>query len=318
MDIKKRFDRILSIFIHLQSKPIVTAQELADRFEVSLRTIYRDIRSLEQAGVPIYGEAGVGYAIVDGYKIPPTLFTREEALSFAAAEKIMQVYVDQELNDHFTSALFKMKAVLRSTQKEEVSGIAPAIVMRSDKTIFNKKVPSVLATLFKSISLKQQVRLVYVNGTEKEATTRILEPIGVFYENSFWYFMAYCHLRESYRQFRSDRIQSIQLLDAVFTQEHRELEFYLPTKTVEQNVEVRILVDKRMASYLVWDRKYYGFVEEVDRGEQVEMHFKMKDLNNGFPRWFLMFADQAEILQPVELQEKVEKLLTTSLLKHKK
>lgn len=318
MDIKKRFDRILSIFIHLQSKPIVTAQELADRFEVSLRTIYRDIRSLEQAGVPIYGEAGVGYAIVDGYKIPPTLFTREEALSFAAAEKIMQVYVDQELNDHFTSALFKMKAVLRSTQKEEVSGIAPAIVMRSDKTIFNKKVPSVLATLFKSISLKQQVRLVYVNGTEKEATTRILEPIGVFYENSFWYFMAYCHLRESYRQFRSDRIQSIQLLDAVFTQEHRELEFYLPTKTVEQNVEVRILVDKRMASYLVWDRKYYGFVEEVERGEQVEMHFKMKDLNNGFPRWFLMFADQAEILQPVELQEKVEKLLTTSLLKHKK
>lgn len=318
MDIKKRFDRIVSIFIHLQSKPIVTAQELADRFEVSLRTIYRDIRSLEQAGVPIYGEAGVGYAIVDGYKIPPTLFTREEALSFAAAEKIMQVYVDQELNDHFTSALFKMKAVLRSTQKEEVSGIAPSIVMRSDKTIFNKKVPSVLATLFKSISLKQQVRLVYVNGTEKEATTRILEPIGVFYENSFWYFMAYCHLRESYRQFRSDRIQSIQLLDAVFTQEHRELEFYLPTKTVEQNVEVRILVDKRMASYLVWDRKYYGFVEEVDRGEQVEMHFKMKDLNNGFPRWFLMFADQAEILQPVELQEKVEKLLTTSLLKHKK
>lgn len=318
MDIKKRFDRIVSIFIHLQSKPVVTAQELADRFDVSLRTIYRDIRSLEQAGVPIYSEAGVGYSLVDGYKIPPTLFTREEALSFAAAEKIMQVYVDQELNDHFASALFKMKAVLRSSQKEEVSGIAPSIVMRSDKTIFNKKVPSVLATLFKSISLKQQVQLVYVNGTESEATTRTLEPIGVFHENSFWYFMAYCHLRESYRQFRSDRIQSIQLLDDVFTLDHKELAFYLPTKVEERNVNVRILVDKRMASYLVWDRKYYGFVEEIDRGEQVEMHFKMKDFNNGFPRWFLMFADQAEILEPIALQEKVEMLLTTSLSKHKK
>lgn len=318
MDIKKRFDRIISIFIHLQSKPIVTAQELADRFEVSLRTIYRDIRSLEQAGVPLYSEPGVGYAVVDGYKIPPTLFTREEALSFVAAEKIMQVYVDQELSEHFTSALFKMKAVLRSSQKAEVSGIAPAVVMRSNKTVFNKKVPSALSTLFKSISLKQQVRIAYLAGVETEATVRVVEPIGVFHENSFWYFMAYCHLRKSYRQFRSDRIQSIELLESTFTLEHGDLELYLPSRNVERNLEVRILVSKQMAAYLVWERKYYGFVEEIDRGEQVEMHFKMKDFNNGFPRWFLMFADHASIMEPVELQEKVVQLLEQSLLKHKK
>ncbi len=283
-----------------------------------MRTIYRDIRSLEQAGVPIYSEVGVGYSLVDGYKIPPTLFTREEALSFVAAEKIMQVYVDQELSDNFTSALFKMKSVLRSAQKEEVSEIAPAVIMRSDKTIFNKKAPSALSVLFKSISLKQQVSIAYIGGAEKEANNRILEPIGVFHENSFWYFMAYCHLRKAYRQFRADRIQSIQLLDQIFTLEHGSLETYLPVKNIEQNLDVRILVAKPMASYLVWDRKYYGFVEEIERDEMVEMNFKMKDFNNGFPRWFLMFADQAEILEPVELQEKVEKLLVNSLLKHKK
>lgn len=318
MDIKKRFDRILSIFIHLQSKPIVTAQELADRFEVSLRTIYRDIRSLEQAGVPIYSEAGVGYALVDGYKMPPTLFTREEALSFVAAEKIMQVYVDQELSDHFASALYKMKAVLRTAQKAEVSEIAPAVVMRSEKTLLNKKAPSALSTLFKSISLKQQVSIAYVNGSEKETTSRIVEPIGVFHENNFWYFMAYCHLRQSYRQFRSDRVQSIVLLEDSFTREHGDLEQYLPNRLGEQRqVEVRILVAKKVASYLVWDRNYYGFVEEIVKDDQVEMHFKMKDFDNGFPRWFLMFADQAEILEPIELKEKVVQLLANGWLKHK-
>lgn len=318
MDIKKRFDRILSIFIHLQSKPIVTAQELADRFDVSLRTIYRDIRSLEQAGVPIYSEAGVGYAVVDGYKIPPTLFTREEALSFVAAEKIMQVYVDQELSEHFTSALFKMKAVLRTAQKVEVSEINPAVVMRTDKTVFNKKVPSALSTLFKSISLKKQLRMAYINGAETEATLRIVEPIGVFHENDYWYFMAYCHLRQSYRQFRSDRIQSIVLLEEDFTKEHGDLEHYLPNRTVERNLLIRLAVSKKIAPYLAWERKYYGFVEEIMGDEQVEMRFEMKDLDNGFPRWFLMFADHAEILEPVELKEKVIKLLEESLQKHKK
>ncbi|WP_413511994.1 helix-turn-helix transcriptional regulator [Myroides odoratus] len=318
MDIKKRFDRIVSIFIHLQAKPIVTAQELANRFEVSLRTIYRDIRSLEQAGVPIYSEAGVGYSLVDGYKIPPTLFTSEEALSFVAAEKIMQVYVDQELRENFSSALFKMKAVLRSSQKAEVSGIVPSVVIRSDKTLFNQKVPSALATLFKSISLKQQVEIRYLNSADTVAVTRIVEPIGVFHENSFWYFMAYCHLRQSHRQFRSDRIQAIQLLKVPFALAHGDLETYLPTKVVERNVEVRILITKKIASYLVWDRQYYGFVEEIDRGEQVEMYFKMKDFDNGFPRWFLMFADQAEIIEPEELREKVELLLRNSLAKHQK
>ncbi|TDS58873.1 helix-turn-helix transcriptional regulator [Myroides indicus] len=317
MDIKKRFDRILSLFIHLQSKHIVTAQELADRFNVSLRTVYRDIRSLEQAGVPIYSEAGVGYSLVDGYKIPPTLFTREEALSFAAAEKIMQVYVDQELSDHFTSALFKMKAVLRSSQKAEVSVMEPSILMCSDRTVFNKKVPSALLTLFKSISLKQQIEIKYRKSNTEKPISRIVEPIGVFYENNYWYFMAYCHLRQSYRQFRSDRVYSIELLENLFHAEHGTLDKYLPTKQIDLNLDVRILVDKKIAPYLVWDRKYYGFIKEIEHAEQTEMHFKMKNLENGFPRWFLMFADKAEIIEPEELKEKVGELLESVLTKHK-
>tara|TARA_R110002073_G_C9461371_1_gene578752 strand:+ start:1636 stop:1941 length:306 start_codon:yes stop_codon:yes gene_type:complete len=96
-DTVNRFDRIVSILVQLQSKRIVKAQELADRFEVSLRTIYRDIRTLEASGVPIISEAGVGYSIMEGYRLPPVMFTREEAGSFVAAEKLMQKFVDKSL-----------------------------------------------------------------------------------------------------------------------------------------------------------------------------------------------------------------------------
>ena len=109
MDTVKRFDRIVAILIQLQTKRIVKAQELADRFEVSLRTIYRDIRTLEASGVPIVSEAGVGYSIMEGYRLPPVMFTREEAGSFVAAEKLMQQFTDKSLGAYYESAMFKLK-----------------------------------------------------------------------------------------------------------------------------------------------------------------------------------------------------------------
>jgi predicted DNA-binding transcriptional regulator YafY len=119
----KRFDRIVAILIQLQSKRIVKAQELAQRFEVSLRTIYRDIRTLETSGVPIYSEAGIGYSLLNGYRLPPVMFTREEATSFIAAEKLMQKFTDPELGKHYAAATFKLKAVLQGVDKDWVSSI---------------------------------------------------------------------------------------------------------------------------------------------------------------------------------------------------
>src|SRR5690606_34165952 len=112
MDITKRFNRVVAIYFRLQAKPLVKAQDLAERFGVSQRTIYRDIKSLEQAGIPIYGEAGTGYALVDGYKLSPTRFSQEEIMTLAAAEKLMQKFVDPDLSKHFSSAINKIKAYL--------------------------------------------------------------------------------------------------------------------------------------------------------------------------------------------------------------
>src|SRR5882724_11540526 len=113
-----RIDRVTAILIQLQSKKVVKAQDIAERFNISLRTVYRDIRTLEEAGIPIIGEAGVGYSIMDGYRLPPVMFTKEEATAFLTAEKLMEKLTDTTTVESYKSAMYKVRAVLSTTHKD--------------------------------------------------------------------------------------------------------------------------------------------------------------------------------------------------------
>ena len=305
----KRFDRIVAILIQLQSKKIVKAQELADRFEVSLRTIYRDIRTLEASGVPIYSEAGVGYAVMDGYRLPPVMFTREEVSSFIAAEKLMQKFTDPSLGNHYASAMYKLKSVLRSTDKDWLSNIESRVVMQTAEPMFNDNSPNTLAVLFESIAEKKQILLSYKTFDKDETTQRNIEPVGVFHENNNWYFLGYCHLRKDYRQFRTDRILEIKKTDCDFKIEHDSLETYLNKSKTSPTIKVRILVERKIAKYLMTERKYHGFISEKEIDGQIEMTFMSGDIESSFPRWFLMFGDYAKILEPERLKVRALELL---------
>ncbi len=113
-----RIDRVSAILIHLQTKKIVKAQEIADRFSISLRTVYRDIKALEESGVPVGGEAGVGYQLMEGYRLPPVMFTKEEAIAFLTAEKMVEKLTDASSKKHYKEAMLKIKAVLRYSEKD--------------------------------------------------------------------------------------------------------------------------------------------------------------------------------------------------------
>ena len=307
-EVPKRFDRIIAILIQLQSKRIVKAQELADRFEVSLRTIYRDIRTIEASGVPITSEAGIGYSIMEGYRLPPVMFTKEEAGSFVAAEKLMQKFTDKGLGSYFESAMFKLKSVLKGDEKDWVASIESQILIDPEQTLFNAHVPDALEIIFESIAEKKQVQLTYLAQDADSPTQRTIEPVGLFHEANFWYMLAYCHLRMDYRQFRMDRIQKILRSQNSFTKKHNSVERYLKNNVEESDVEVRIRVDKSIVNYIRSGRKFYGFISEEDLGDQVEMVFKPRNIEDGFARWYMMFGDYAEIIEPPELKDRINAL----------
>ena len=308
MDTVKRFDRIVAILIQLQSKRIVKAQELSDRFQVSLRTIYRDVRTLEAAGVPIVSEAGVGYSIMEGYRLPPVMFTREEAGSFVAAEKLMQKFTDRSLGAYHESAMLKLKSVLRGAQKDWMEALEAQVSIFPSEELFNAKVPNALEVLFESIAEKTQVFLTYESIQAEAPADRKIEPVGIFNENNFWYVLAYCHLRQAYRQFRTDRIHKIQRTQEAFLLSHASLD-KLRNKEPVQKTKVKIVVDKTVAKFLKGTRKSYGFVEEKLLKNEVEMTFMADDIDNHFARWYLMFGDYAKILEPEALKTRVGELL---------
>jgi predicted DNA-binding transcriptional regulator YafY len=313
-----RFDRITAILIQLQSRKIVKAQDLANRFGISLRTVYRDIRTLEEAGVPLYGEAGVGYSLVDGYKLPPVMFTPEEATAFITAEKLMAKFTDASLQAHFTSAMYKVKAVLRGTEKDLLENLEEQIMVTDNKP--NRHVPqNILDTLLKSIAERKVVKMVYKAFGNEESNERLLEPIGIFHEYENWYTIGYCHLRNAYRQFRIDRVISIQLTDQP-QQERASLKELQELRAKEKKrfatEKVVIRVEKCIAMYLDDHKHYYGFVSETISDNHIEMTFLTETPDNYMARWILMFADKTEIIEPESLKDRIALLMENIVQKH--
>lgn len=304
----KKFDRVVAILTQLQSRRVVRAQDLADRFGVSLRTIYRDIRTLESSGVPVMSEAGIGYSIMEGYRLPPIMFTREEAGSFITAEKLMQKFTDKSLGKFYETAMTKVKSVLRGADKDFIDVLENQIMIKPAQKLFNENIPNSLEIILESIAEKKQVVLDYQSFSE-DVTERIIEPIGVFHEHNFWYMVGYCLLRKDYRQFRTDRILNIKRTTQRFTKKHGALEDYRKEFLETNKIKVSILVDKKFTKYIAGSRKYYGFIEEKETEKGVQMTFLTSEIEQGFPRWFLMFGDHATILEPDELKANVKALL---------
>ncbi|MFC0605742.1 helix-turn-helix transcriptional regulator [Winogradskyella pulchriflava] len=309
-DTIKRFDRIVAILVQLQSKRIVKAQELADKFDVSLRTIYRDVRTLEASGVPIISEAGVGYSIMEGYRLPPVMFTREEASSFVAAEKLMQNYVDKSLGSYHESAMLKIKSVLRGSEKDWISTLENQITVDPSQELFNKDLPNALEILFESIAERKQFYLKYHSLQSEHPSERHIEPVGLYHENNFWYLLGFCHYRNDYRQFRTDRMLDIKRTAIPFTKTHGNLEDHLNKSQTElPKTKVVILVDKSVARFISNQKARHGFISEKTIGNHVEMTFMTPYVKDGFARWYIMFADYAEIVEPESLKQDIKAIL---------
>lgn len=300
-----RIDRVSAILIQLQSRRIVKAIDVAERFNISLRTVYRDIKTLEEAGIPIIGEAGVGYSIMDGYRLPPVMFTREEATAFLTAEKFVEKLTDVSIMEHHKSAMYKIRAILRTAEKDLLEDIDNSIEVVKSHCQLRVDNKDHIQTLLNGIAKKYVLRIDYFANHSQEHTKRDIEPIGIFFKDSYWHLIAFCRLRNDYRDFRIDRINRLLITDAIFKSKHPTLKAFIAQTAKEKALDlVVMLADKAIVNHLDHQKYYSGFVSEKTVGNQVEMTFLTSSLE-GFARWFMMFGDQAEIISPDSLKERV-------------
>jgi predicted DNA-binding transcriptional regulator YafY len=304
-----RIDRLSAILIQLQTRKNTRAMDIAERFEISLRTVYRDIRSLEEAGVPIIGEAGIGYSLADGYRLPPVMFTREEATAFITAEKLVKTLTDQANSTHYSMALDKIRAVLRSTDKDYLEKLDDRIkVIKSKRHPGIQKQENPLQVILDALSRKLVMELDYFVYYRQEYTSRKVEPIGVFYLDNYWHLIAYCKERAACRDFRFDRIKNIRPTEEVFIDNHKSLQNYLSEQYKDlQLIDVTILVDDAAYLHLGEQKFYQGFIKEQKTSEGVVMNFMTLSME-GFARWYMTFADYALILEPQSLKDRVHSL----------
>ncbi|MGV4413748.1 helix-turn-helix transcriptional regulator [Chryseobacterium sp. T1] len=221
----KRVSRLTAILTQLQTKNLLIAQNLANQFSVSKRTIYRDIRALEEAGVPIITEEGKGYTLMDGYKIPPVMFTESEANALITAEQLILKNKDASFVKDYTDAVNKIKAVLRSNTKDKANLLSSRIL--SGQNIESNRTSNNLSILQLALTNYNLVKITYFSPENNQTTERIVEPFAIYTTQENWLLIALCRLRNDYRAFRLDRIESLSVQNQTFEPHQITFEEYI-------------------------------------------------------------------------------------------
>ena len=308
----KHIERLNAILIQLQSKRIVKASEIAQRFEISLRTVYRDIRALEASGVPIGAEAGVGYFLMENYKLPPIMFTKEEAAALLFGEKLVEKMSDNQMKTEFCSALFKIKAVLNPEEKDRLEQLQNRISVfnyTSSNENFNRPF---LSEIQQALVAKQVLAIDYQAGYGALPTRRLVEPIGLCNYNRRWHLFAWCRLRSEYRDFRLDRIQDLKMENDNFKgKQHISMdEFILKMHPEGEEPNVSLIIPSERLKLIAETKYFYGFIEEEKIDDQ---YCRLRFSNNefrGFAIWIISSGSYAKVESPIELKEILDELIS--------
>ena len=206
----RRADRLFQIVQLLRSRRTVTARWLAVELEVSERTVYRDIQDLSRSGVPVHGEAGVGYALLAGYELPPMTFTPEEITALVAGARMVERWTDPELAAAARAAIRKIEAVVPSTMREKLQS---TMIFAGPR--FAQEPPNWLGPIRRAIDERLKLSISYVRS-DGAASERTIAPLALYFWGSKWILGAWCDKRQDYRAFRPDRIVDLNTLAETF------------------------------------------------------------------------------------------------------
>ncbi len=202
-----RIDRLFGILTLLQSRRYVMGDQIADKFAISIRTVYRDIKALNEQGIPVGFEPNKGYFVVDGYFLRPVSFSLEEANAFLLVENLLSGFADKSIQKHYANALSKVKAVMRDSQKEKLEYLTSNTRFQLPRDLKGHDYEH-LSTLQEAVVAKTILDIRYCKLDGEESGRRV-EPVGLIFYALNWHVVGWCHLRKDYRDFRVSRIMRL-------------------------------------------------------------------------------------------------------------
>jgi predicted DNA-binding transcriptional regulator YafY len=299
-------DRLLAIVLELQRTGRQRAEDLADTFETSKRTIYRDILALCEAGVPIVSTPGQGYALMKGYFLPPLSFTSEEATMLLLGSDFMAHNFDAQYRKAAEEASRKIEGVLPEKLRADVHYLQSNIRFIGAGLTYNPKEQETLRQLRRAILDRITVRFCYharhSSDGPSAATTRSADPYGLAYFLNNWHLVAYCHTRQGIRHFRLDRMEDLELLSTTF---ERRADFQMGGNQEgrERNLVVRALFDREITRWVHESRSYYvTSEEETDEGLLVTLRIRHE---SEVTQWFLGWGSHVRVLEPTSLRQRL-------------
>lgn len=216
--------RLINILTLLKSRRVLTATELSDKFDVSVRTVYRDIQKLVEAGVPVITLEGRGYTLMDGYTVAPVQFTEKQANALITAQHLVNKSNDSSFASDFEEALTKIKSVFRSSVLEKSE------LLNNQIHVFDNSYENISSNALSEIQLAitnfNYVEINYRKANDPNISFRKIEPCAIFSTQQKWILLAWCHLRKEYRAFRIDRIQHFKILQENFTDRKFNIQDY--------------------------------------------------------------------------------------------
>ncbi len=303
----------------MQGRRLVRAEELADNFEVSVRTIYRDIAALSEAGVAISGEAGVGYSLVKGYHLPPVALTAKEAGALMVGAEMVGQFTDDSLREPMRTALDKLRALLPRERQDELERLARGMRVVGCGSVDAEKrdkLPSRMWPVQEAVVARRVLRLFYRGRDKAKAEWREVEPLGVVYYGQSWYLVAWCRLREGLRHFRLDRIGKLETTEQRFVaREGFDLARHLAEPMGKDRVEASVWVAGAAGERAM--REGGGALREVDTADGGTVFVLSTYSLDWVARWVLSFAGDMRVIEPPELVEQVEAQAMAILEQHR-
>lgn len=300
-----RIDRLTGMILLLQGQRVITAEQIAGHFEISVRTVYRDLSALGEAGVPIIAEAGVGYSLMRGYHMPPVMFTEDEAAALFMSGVVTEQIADDSLSQSLKSALLKVRSVLPQEKKDYLHQLKDKVDVSFRQSRVGERRES-LMPVQDAIVRKRCLKITYNASNRGELTERLVEPLGLVFYARQWHLIAWCRLRKDARDFRLDRLAAWEVSDECFAGHAGFSVKDFLRKSIENHelTPATIIVEREALERFRGEIPCTPLSEEILPDGRVRMELLTYSCE-WLSRWLLGFGTRVEAVNPPELREEV-------------